>query len=84
MASSRKGSSVFTLLVVVLTMCCTSIRTGFAETAGTCSADDETCTTLETEVCEDLDEECSFWAEWHNECEKNPECEFQCDSPLGE
>jgi hypothetical protein len=79
MVFSRKGSSVFALLIVVM-MCSTSIRSVFAETAGTCSADDETCTTPETEACEDLVDECEFWAEEQNECEKNPACEFWFDS----
>jgi len=68
-----------TLVVVVVLICSTSIRSVLAETTGTCSADDETCTTPDTEVCEDRDEECQFWAEEHNECEKNPVCEFRFD-----
>ena len=75
----RKGSSVFTLVLVGL-MCSTLIRSVFAETTDTCSADDETCDTLDTEVCEDHDDECTYWAEWLNECENNPGCEFLCVS----
>ena len=79
MVSSRKGSSLFTLVLVAL-MSSTSIRSVFAETTGTCSVDDETCTTPDTEVCEDHDEECPFWAEENNECENNPSCEYRFDS----
>ena len=79
----RKGSSVFTLVLFGL-MCSTAIRSVVAEATDTCSADDETCTTPDTEVCEDHDDECTHWAEWLNECENNPGCEFRCDSFLGE
>jgi hypothetical protein len=79
----RNASSVF--LVVVIIFGFPSIHnvlgndtddTDDADDVDTCSADEETCAIPDVEVCEDKDELCSFWAEEHDECDKNPDCKF--------
>jgi hypothetical protein len=72
MAVSRLMSSLF--LVVFITMCFASTAFVGAKTTDTCSADDGTCTSSDTETCEDNHEMCSFWAE-EDECDENPNCE---------
>jgi hypothetical protein len=73
----RRASSVF--LVVVIFVGFSSIHDVLADDADdadTCPADDETCAIPDVEACEDKDELCSFWAEEHDECDKNPGCKF--------